>query len=83
MCGLNCSGPGDQENTRGDLVTGRFAGEDEVIGVILFVGIEAFVRPTVGVGVKTLEVVGKRVRQSSLKSVPSMCLCGSAMSSVD
>jgi len=64
VCGLGCSNVGDRENTRGDLVTSRLAGTDEVIGVVLLVVIEAVVRPTVGTGVKILGV-GKKLRQSS------------------
>ena len=64
MCGLGCSDAGDRENTGGDLVTSSPAGTDEVIGVILLVLVDAVVRPTVGVGVKTLEDAGKKVKQS-------------------
>ena len=75
MCGLCCSCVGDRENTGGDIVTSRLAGADEVSGVILLGVLDAVVRPTAGIGVKILEGAGKKLRQSSWLSVPSMCLC--------
>ena len=65
MCGVGCYNAGDCENTGGDLVTSRLNGADEVISVILFVVIDAVVRPTAGIGVKILEGAGKKLRQSS------------------
>ena len=59
LCGLGCSNVGDCENTVGDLVTSRLARADEVIGVILHVGIDAVVRPTAGIGLKLLEGADK------------------------
>ena len=56
---LGSSRVGDRENTGGDLITSRLAGSDEVIGVILLVVTDAVVRPTTGIGVKTLEGAGK------------------------
>ena len=80
VCGLGCSDAGDRENTGGDLVTSRLTEADEVIGVILLVVIDAVVRPTASVGMKILENAGKKVKQSSWLSVPSMYLCVSAVS---
>ena len=80
VCGLGCSDAGDRENTGGDLVASRLAGADEVIGVILLVVIDAVVRPTACFDVTILEGAGKKLRQSSCLSVPSMCLRASAMS---
>ena len=65
VCGLVCSSAGDWDNTGGDLVTFRLAEADEVIGGILLVVIDAFVRPTAGIGVKILEGEGKKLRQPS------------------
>ena len=62
MCGLGCSSTGDRETTGGDLVTSRFAGAVEVIGVILLVVIDAVVRPTAGIGVKILEDAGMKLK---------------------
>ena len=78
--GLCCFSDGHRENIEGDFVTSRLAGADEIIDGILLVRIDAIVRPTVGIGVKTLEGIGKKLRQSSLLSVPSMCLRVSAVS---
>ena len=47
------------------LVIARTQESPEIIGVILLVLIHVVVRPTVGVGVKTLEDAGKKVKQSS------------------
>ena len=65
MRGLSCSSVGDRENTGGDIVTSRLIEADEVIGVILLVVIDAVVRPAAGVGAKTREDAGKKVKQSS------------------
>ena len=65
MCGLDCSSVGDCEITGGDLVTSLLAGADEVIGVILLVGIDAVVRHTAGIGVNLLEDADKKLRYSS------------------
>ena len=65
VCGLDCSNAGERENTGGDIVISRHAGPDKVIGLFLFVGIDAVVRPTASIGVKTLGVAGKKLRQSS------------------
>ena len=59
--GLGCSNSGNRENTGGDLVSCRLAGADKMIGVILLVKIVAVVRPTTGVGVKTLGGSGKKL----------------------
>ena len=59
VCGLGCSNAGNRENTGVDLVTSRLAGADEVNGVLLLVVTDAVVRPTAGIGVKTLEGAGK------------------------
>ena len=64
-CELGCSSAGDRENTGGDLVTSRFAGANKWIVVSLLVGIDAVVHPTTGIGVKTLESAGKKLRKSS------------------
>ena len=56
---------GGCENTGSDLDTSRLAGADKIFGVILLVQIDAAVRPTAGIGVKTREGVGKELRQSS------------------
>ena len=80
MCGLGFSSVGECENTRGDLVTPRLARADEVIGECRLVGTDVVGRPAADIGVKILEVAGKKLRQSSWLSVPSMCLCVSAMS---
>ena len=61
---LRFSSAGDPENTRGDLFSSRFAGVDEVSGLMIPLGIDAVVHPTAGIGVKTLEGVGKKLRQS-------------------
>ena len=79
LSALGGSGAGDREKTGGDLVSSGLAGANKGIGVILFVGIDAVVRPTVGIGLKTLEGAGRKLRQPSCLSVPSMCLCASAM----
>ena len=63
--GLGCSSVGDRENTGGYLVTSRLAGADEVFGVLLLVGIDVFVSPTAGIGVKVLQGAGKKLKQSS------------------
>ena len=65
VCGLGCSNAGDREDTGSDLVTSCLAGAAEVIGLTLFVGIDAVVRFTPGIGLKTLESVGQKLRQSS------------------
>ena len=64
-CGLGCSNVGERENTGGDLVNSRFTGADGLIDVILLVVPDAVVRPTAGIGVKRLEGVGQKLRQSS------------------
>ena len=63
VCGLGCSSAGDRENTGGDLVTSRPAGADEMIGVILLVGVDDVVGPTTGIGVETLEGTDEKLRQ--------------------
>ena len=65
VCGLGGSSVGDGEKTRGDLVTSRPVGTDEISGVILLGVVDAVVRPTVGIGVKMLEGAGRKLRQSS------------------
>ena len=80
MCGLVCSSAGDCENTGGDRVTSRLAEAGGKSGVILHVVMDAGVRPIAGISVKILEDAGKKLRQSSWLSVPSMCLCVSALS---
>ena len=65
VCGLGCSSVGDRKKTGGDLVTSRLTGADEKSGVILLVLLDAVVRPAVGVGVKILDDVRKKLRQSS------------------
>ena len=65
MRGLGCSVAGDRENTGGDIVISRHAGAGEVFGVILIVVFGAVDRLTAGIGVKTLEEAGKKVKQSS------------------
>ena len=85
VCGLLCStvgdckNTGDREDTGGDLVVSRSA---DVIGIILLVMLDVVVRPTVGIGVRMLGA-GKKLRQSSWLSVPSICLCLSARCCVD
>ena len=64
-CGLGCSSVGERENTGGDLVTSRLTGADGLIGVMLLVVPDTVVRPTAGIGVKRLEDVGQKLRQSS------------------
>ena len=65
VCGLGCSNVGERENTGGDLVTSRLTGADGLIDVILLVVPGAVGRPTAGIGVKGLGVVGQKLRQSS------------------
>ena len=65
LSALGNSGAGDRENTGGDLNTSLFAAADEVIGVVLLLGIDEVVRPTAGIGEKTLEGAGKKLRESS------------------
>ena len=66
-------------DTGGDVVISRRAGADGVIGEILRVWIDACVRPTAGVGVKSLKNAGKKMRQSSCSIVASVSLCVLAM----
>ena len=80
MCGLAFVGAGDCENTGGDLIASLLAGADKVIGIIRPVGTDAVVRLTAGTGAKILEGAGTKLRQSLWLSVPSMCLCVSALS---
>ena len=65
VCGLGCSSAVDRENTRRYLAISLLARANEVIGVILLVRIDAIVRLTTGIGVRTLEGAGKKLRQSS------------------
>ena len=69
--GLSDSGAGDQNKTGNDLVTSLVAGAEEVIGVVPPVRAVSLLRPN---GEGTLKGAGKK-----LLSVPSMCLCVSAM----
>ena len=64
VCGLSCSGAGGRQNTEGDPDTSCLAGANKGNGVILLVGVDAVVRPTAGIDVKTLEDAGKKLRQS-------------------
>ena len=64
-CRLGCSSASACENFGGDIVTCHPTGADEIIGVILVVGTDAVLRPTAGMGVKSLESAGKKLRQSS------------------
>ena len=83
VCGLGCSSVDDLENIGGYLVTSRLTGADEMFGIIWPNEVDEVVRPTAGIGVKILEGAGKKLRQSSWLSVPSICLCVSAMSWID
>ena len=62
VCGLGCSNICDCENTGGGLVMSRFAGPDEVFGIVLLDIIGAAVRPTTGIGVKILGGVAKKLK---------------------
>ena len=64
-CGLGCSTVSDRENTGGDLVASRLSRADELFGIVLLVEVDAVVRPTASISVRTLEGTGKKLRQSS------------------
>ena len=55
-----------------DLLKAGLAGTDEVIGVSLQVGVVVAFRTVGGVGVKRLEGVVMKLKQSSLLGVPFM-----------
>ena len=64
-CGQGCASVGERENTGGDLVTSHLTGADGLIGVIILVVPDAVVRLTAGIGVRRLEGVDQKLRQSS------------------
>ena len=76
LSGLDGSVTGDRGNTEGDLIASSLSGADDFIGLSLLV--EAVVVPS-PIGIKTLKGAGKKPKQSSWRSVSTMCLCVSAM----
>ena len=83
LSALGNSGASDGEKTAGYRVNCGLGVAIKETGSFLLVVIDAVNGATAGIGVKTLEGAGRKLRKSSRLRVPSLSLCVSATSWVD